>query len=86
MANFQELISHLSLTFNTKSTDAQGILKPKSVIPREEGGLGVFNHHEGVDKTYNESVKHLKSKSIFQHICSLQVIIDKISIKVFYHL
>ena len=26
--------------FNTKSTDAQGILKPKSVIPREEGGLG----------------------------------------------
>ena len=25
---------------NTKSTDAQGILKPKSVIPREEGGLG----------------------------------------------
>jgi len=26
--------------YNTKSTDAQGILKPKSVIPREEGGLG----------------------------------------------
>ena len=25
---------------NAKSTDAQGILKPKSVIPREEGGLG----------------------------------------------
>ena len=25
---------------NTKSTGAQGILKPKSVIPREEGGLG----------------------------------------------
>ena len=25
---------------NTKNTDAQGILKPKSVIPREEGGLG----------------------------------------------
>ena len=25
---------------NTKSTDAQGILKPKSVIPREEGRLG----------------------------------------------
>ena len=25
---------------NTKSTDAQGILKPKSVIPREESGLG----------------------------------------------
>ena len=29
--------------FNTKSTDAQGILKPKSVIPREEGGLGFIN-------------------------------------------
>ena len=28
------------INFNTKSTDAQGILKPKSVIPREEGGLG----------------------------------------------
>ena len=26
--------------YNTKSTDAQGILKPKSVISREEGGLG----------------------------------------------
>ena len=24
----------------TKSTDARGILKPKSVIPRESGGLG----------------------------------------------
>ena len=28
------------LDSNTKSTDAQGILKPKSVILREEGGLG----------------------------------------------
>ena len=25
--------------FNTKSTGAQGTLKPQSVIPREEGGL-----------------------------------------------
>ena len=24
----------------TKSTDARGILKPQSVIPRESGGLG----------------------------------------------
>ena len=29
-----------SIAINTKSTGAQGILKPKSVIPREEGGLG----------------------------------------------
>ena len=31
---------NLKIHSNTKSTDAQGILKPKSVIPREEGGLG----------------------------------------------
>ena len=42
--NFDELSKYASISsavgFNTKSTGAQGILKPKSVIPREEGGLG----------------------------------------------
>ena len=33
---------HKQRDYNTKSTDAQGILKPKSVIPREEGGFRFF--------------------------------------------
>ena len=31
------------VSFNTKSTNAQGKLKPRSVITREEGELGFLN-------------------------------------------
>ena len=36
MQSWEDLLYH----YNTKSTDAQGKLKPRSVITREEGGLG----------------------------------------------
>ena len=34
------LVCSKSMYYSTKSTDAQGKLKPRSVITREEGGLG----------------------------------------------
>ena len=35
--------------YNTKSTDAQGKLKPRSVITREEGTLGMIKNPNSPD-------------------------------------